>query len=238
MAKILLIETSSEVCSTAIAVDGQVLALSELTETPSHAAVLTLQIQACVEQSGITLAELDAVAISKGPGSYTALRVGASVAKGICYALDKPLLAVDTLKSLAMAAKNAEKDVTPADLYVPMLDARRQELWLALYDEQLQELSPAQPLILENNSFENYVRDNIGNRTFARIVLSGNGVVKAGNARISEQAVISSVKKCSAAYLTVLAEQAFQVADFQDIAYFEPFYMKPPNITTPARAPF
>ncbi|MBN8678963.1 MAG: tRNA (adenosine(37)-N6)-threonylcarbamoyltransferase complex dimerization subunit type 1 TsaB [Chitinophagales bacterium] len=238
MAKILLIETSSEVCSAAIAVDGQVLALSELTETPSHAAVLTLQIQACVEQSGITLAELDAVAISKGPGSYTALRVGASVAKGICYALDKPLLAVDTLKALAMAAKNAEKDVTPADLYVPMLDARRQELWLALYDEQLQELSPAQPLILENNSFENYVRDNIGNRTFARIVLSGNGVVKAGNARISEQAVISSVKKCSAAYLTVLAEQAFQVADFQDIAYFEPFYMKPPNITTPARAPF
>lgn len=238
MAKILLIETSSEVCSAAIAVDGQVLALSELTETPSHAAVLTLQIQACVEQSGITLAELDAVAISKGPGSYTALRVGASVAKGICYALDKPLLAVDTLKALAMAAKNAEKDVTPADLFVPMLDARRQELWLALYDEQLQELSPAQPLILENNSFENYVRDNIGNRTFARIVLSGNGVVKAGNARISEQAVISSVKKCSAAYLTVLAEQAFQVADFQDIAYFEPFYMKPPNITTPARAPF
>lgn len=238
MAKILLIETSSEVCSAAIAVDGQVLALSELTEAPSHAAVLTLQIQTCVEQSGITLAELDAVAISKGPGSYTALRVGASVAKGICYALDKPLLAVDTLKALAMAAKNAEKDVTPADLFVPMLDARRQELWLALYDEQLQELSPAQPLILENNSFENYVRDNIGNRTFARIVLSGNGVVKAGNARISEQAVISSVKKCSAAYLTVLAEQAFQVADFQDIAYFEPFYMKPPNITTPARAPF
>lgn len=238
MAKILLIETSSEVCSAAIAEDSQLLALSELAETPSHAAVLTLQIQACVEQSGIALAELDAVAISKGPGSYTALRVGASVAKGICYALDKPLLAIDTLRALAMAAKNAEKDVTPADLYVPMLDARRQELWLALYDEQLQELSPAQPLILENNSFEVFLQIKTGNRTFERVVLSGNGVIKTGNAQIPEQAVISSVKKCSAAYLKDLAEQAFQVADFQDIAYFEPYYMKPPNITTSARTPF
>jgi tRNA threonylcarbamoyladenosine biosynthesis protein TsaB len=238
MAKLLLIETSSEVCSAAVSVDGQVVALVESPEALSHAAILTLHIQDCLHQAGMPIAALDAVAISKGPGAYTALRVGASVAKGICYALDKPLMAVDTLQALAMASKNAETGVTAADLFAPMLDARRQEIWLALYNHQLQEICPAQALVLENNSFENFLQEKTGSSTFARIVLSGNGANKAGIAQIPKGTVISSIKKCSAAYLSELAEATFQKADFQDVAYFEPFYMKPPNITTPGKLPF
>ncbi|MCC7467340.1 MAG: tRNA (adenosine(37)-N6)-threonylcarbamoyltransferase complex dimerization subunit type 1 TsaB [Saprospiraceae bacterium] len=233
MSKILLLETSSEVCSVAVAIDGRVTALVETPETLQHAALLTIQIQECLHQSGLPLAVMDAVALSKGPGSYTSLRVGASVAKGICYALDKPLIAVDTLHALALASKNADTGATPDALYVPMLDARRQEVWLALFDGQLKEVAPPQPLIFENNSFEKYLLDKTGSPALLRIVLSGNGAVKATSATIPNQTVISNITKCSASFLAPLAEEAFQKADFQDIAYFEPFYMKPPNITTP-----
>lgn len=233
MGKILLLETSSEVCSVAVAVDGQVAALVETPETLQHAALLTIQIQDCLHQAGLPLAVMDAVALSKGPGSYTSLRVGASVAKGICYALDKPLIAVDTLHTLALASKNADTIATPDNWYVPMLDARRQEVWLAVFDSQLQEIIPPQPHIFENNSFENFLLAQTKCQVLPRIVLSGNGAAKAGNAQIPKQTVISRVMKCSAIFLAELAESAFQRADFQDIAYFEPFYMKPPNITTP-----
>jgi len=247
MTKILLIETSGEVCSAAIAVDGNVVAISENLEAQSHAALLTLQIKACCDQAGIPLSQLDAVALSRGPGAYTALRVGASVAKGICYALDKPLLAVDTLQALAFASAEtirpgsspiAQVQDPASSIFVPMLDARRQEVWLAIYDSDLRPIAPAQPLILENNSFEMYLWERIGEGLSGRIVLSGNGMNKVRSGGFSERVVDSGINKCSARYLAVLAMQHFQMADFQDIAYFEPFYMKPPNITTPNKAPF
>ena len=155
MAKILLIETSSEVCSVALAVNGSVIALVEDLQTSQHVALLTVQINTCCEKAGIQLAALDAVALSRGPGAYTSLRVGASVAKGICYALGKPLIAVDTLKALALASREQEH-ITDAsanvtNVLVPLLDARRQEVWLGIYDTDLRELAPAQPLVLENN---------------------------------------------------------------------------------------
>ncbi|MFN0034016.1 MAG: tRNA (adenosine(37)-N6)-threonylcarbamoyltransferase complex dimerization subunit type 1 TsaB [Saprospiraceae bacterium] len=250
MAKILLIETSTEVCSAAVSVDGRVVALAEDLECQSHAALLTLQISECTEAAGISLAQLDAVAVSQGPGAYTALRVGASVAKGICYALEKPLIAVDTLRALAHASaefgiRNAESERansafrTPHSAFLlPMLDARRQEVWLAVYDADLREIAPAQPLILENNSFEKFVSEKIGDGKAERLVLSGNGIKKTRGGGISEKAVYSEIKKCSARYLALLAERCFQANDFQDIAYFEPFYMKPPNITSPTKPPF
>lgn len=235
MAKILLLETSSEVCSVAISVDGQVVALSELPEASSHTAVLTLQIQECTQKSGILLDELDAVALSRGPGAYTALRVGASVAKGICYALDKPLIAVDTLQALALASRaeiGADLAASTGLLFAPMLDARRQEIWLAVYDAALNELVPAQPLVLENNSFENFVLGITGKTPPGGIVLSGNGMEKTRSGSFFEKMIFSGIAKCSAAYLAPLAEANFQVSDFQDIIYFIPYYMKPPNITT------
>ncbi len=238
MAKILLIETASEVCSAAIAADGNLVAIAEDQDQPNHAARLTLLIQECVRHSGIALAELDAVAVSRGPGSYTSLRVGASVAKGICYALDKPLIAVDTLQALAAASRRAfEPHRSPGvvPLFVPMLDARRKEVWTAVYDDQLQKLVDAQPLILDNNLFEIFLQFIPGFASHNVFVISGNGVKKIPNELISENVVASPVQNCSAAHLGILAEQIFQNADFQDIAYFEPFYMKPPNITTPGK---
>ena len=238
MARILLIETATDVCSAAIAVDGQIVALAEQLSTLQHAALLTLQIEACVRQAGWPLAQLDAVALSRGPGSYTALRVGASVAKGICYALDKPLIAVDTLLALALASRTElpEDHDSPHTLLVPMLDARRQEVWTAVYDEQGLLLAPAQPIIVENNLFEKFIEAFITDWSGTRLVFSGNGMRKMQNVPGSLRAVFSPVENCSAVHLAMLAERFFQASDFQEVAYFEPFYMKPPNITAPKPA--
>lgn len=237
MAKILLIETATDVCSAAIAVDGQILVLEESIETLSHSAVLTLQIEACVRRTGIALAELDAVCVSRGPGSYTSLRVGASVAKGICYALDKPLLAVDTLEALACASRAAMAD--PSDVsafFVPMLDARRDEVWMAVYNHRLEAVIAAEPFILDNNMFEQKMSgvgsvDGAGSTNL--YYMSGNGCIKAQRVIFFEGTVWGGNVQCSAAFLNGLAEPKFQSHDFQDVAYFEPFYMKPPNITIP-----
>lgn len=247
MARILLIETATEVCSAAVAVDGSVVALREEPHCTSHAALLTLQIEACAREAGIPLHALDAVAVSQGPGSYTALRVGASVAKGICYALQKPLIAVDTL--LALAASELERlkfEVRSSGFpqasnfklqtyFMPMLDARRQEVWTALYDADLNLLAAAQPLIMENDLFENFIRAAIPDFRNVQVILSGNGANKLKNVPHSKEAVQGEKKSCSANDMAQWAEQAFQIAEFQNIAYWEPFYMKPPNITTPAK---
>ncbi len=244
MAKILLIETSGEVCSAAISVDGSLVALSENLETQSHAALLTLQIRACTEAAGIPLAALDAVALSRGPGAYTSLRVGASVAKGICYALEKPLIAVDTLLALANATREvltgsvSEIQDLKSTFFIPMLDARRQEVWLAVYDADLLPIAEAQPLIFENNSFEKFVSAHIGEGVVGRVVLSGNGMEKTRNGNFAPKVIFSTVNQCSARYLSTLAEQSFQNVDFQDIAYFEPMYMKAPNITSSSKPLF
>lgn len=237
MARILLIETATDVCSAAIAVDGRIIALSEQSPTLQHAALLTLQIETCVRDAGLSLAMLDAVALSRGPGSYTALRVGAAVAKGICYALDKPLIAVDTLQVLARASlTDLPENPGTRTLLVPMLDARRQEVWTAVYDDQGRLLAPAQPIIMENNLFENFLAAHVPGGSGKRLVLSGNGMQKLQNVPGSVLAVFSPVEKCSATYLAPLAELFFQNSDFQEVAYFEPFYMKPPNITIPKLA--
>ena len=236
MAKILLIETASEVCSAAIAVDGVVVAQSEDLHAQSHAALLTVQIDECSKKAGLPLAALDAVAVSSGPGAYTSLRVGASVAKGICYALDKPLIAVDTLLALAGAAKywyEQKNGAAGQVLYLPALDARRQEIWTALYDANLQLLAPAQPLILENNLFFNYLWQGSAPDFSTCVVISGNGAEKIRNGGIDENPVFFTEIKCSARHLAPFAAHFLQINDFQDVAYFEPFYMKPPNITTP-----
>jgi tRNA threonylcarbamoyladenosine biosynthesis protein TsaB len=234
MARILLIETATEVCSAAIAIEGQVRASVEAPQATSHAALLTLQIEACAREAGIPLAALDAVAVSQGPGAYTALRVGASVAKGICYALEKPLIALDTLQALAHASRAASGLGGGQPVYfLPMLDARRQEVWLSVYDADLGAVVPAQPLILENNLFENFLQTHLPHSGDATLLVSGNGGKKLESVPLFENVVFSPIKKCSATHLAALAENSFQAAVFQDLAYFEPFYMKAPNITTP-----
>lgn len=237
MAKILLIETATAVCSAAIAADGEVLALAEDAGASNHAARLTLLIRECTQRCGLPLAALDAVALSRGPGSYTALRVGASVAKGICYALDKPLIALDTLQELARASLD-EYRTRHAVFAIPMLDARRNEVWAAAYDAGLRELLAPRPLVLEHDLFKKFLQAIPGFVPEAAYVVSGNGASKLANARNSERAVFSPVQNCSAAFLAATAERYFQNADFQDVSNFEPFYMKTPNITVSKKALF
>ena len=269
MAKILLIETATEVCSAAIAVEGQVVALAEDLQQPNHTARLTLLIDACVKQAGMPLSSLDAVAVSRGPGSYTSLRTGASVAKGICYALDKPLVAVDTLLALAWAglritdcglrinpalgmdAKRENEALTKgwvnpqsairnpqSVIFIPMLDARRQEVWTAAYNAHLVEIVPPQPLILQHDLFEIFLQTVAEKSTGQVFVISGNGVKKIGSELIGENVVIGNIKNCSALHLAGPAEIFYQRGDFQDISYFSPSYMKLPNITTPNKPLF
>jgi tRNA threonylcarbamoyladenosine biosynthesis protein TsaB len=251
MARILLIETATEVCSAAVAVDGTVVVLQEELNSMNHAALLTLQIEACARESGIPLHALDAVAVSRGPGSYTSLRVGASVAKGICYALEKPLIAVDTLLALARATAQPINQSTYQPVnqstsqpinqstnqryFMPMLDARRQEVWTAVYDAEMNLRAEAQPLILENDLFQNFLQRVMPDFPNVRVILSGNGAGKLENVRRDEGAVSAVKKNCSAADLAAEAERLFQKHDFQDVAYWEPFYMKLPNITSPVK---
>lgn len=234
MPKILLIETATAVCSVALSVGDRLLAQVEEPVAASHAALLTVQIEQCMHESGLALADLDAVAVSQGPGAYTSLRVGASVAKGICYALDKPLIAVDTLEALAWASLEAATDGAQSVRWAaPMVDARRQEVWTAVYDADLRLLLPAQPLIVEHNSFEKMLENLPEFEGIREILVSGSGTKKTSNGIFKNLTVThSEIIQCSAAYLQRVATRHFLNKNFVDAAYFEPFYMKPPNITT------
>ena len=241
MSKILLIETATEVCGAAISINGEVVALREESESSNHAALLTLQIRDCFRAANLNMADIDAVAVSAGPGSYTSLRVGIATAKGVCYALNKPLIAVNTLLALAKASLDWYRDntetgfPTSAGTYLlPMLDARRKEVWTAVYDSALNTSSAPAPLIVENNLFVEYLQGIGIDAKKNVLVLSGNGSFKVTGDPNQKEAVFSPIKKCAVQFLAYWAEKYIQQFDFQDISYFEPFYMKPPNITTPA----
>lgn len=224
--KILLLETATDICSVALCADGILIAQAENLQAMQHAAVLTRLIEATLEQAGLQLPDMDAIALSSGPGSYTSLRVGASTAKGISYALDKPMVVIPTLQGLAWGAREKH----PGAWYLPMIDARRQEVWMALYDENLMEKQAAQPLVLEDKALENWLLQHVPGFPETPVVLCGNGaqkVVLPYPAGLSD----SGVHTCSAAHLPMLAHAAFLSGNFVDTAYFEPNYLKAPNIT-------
>ncbi len=222
MSLLLHIETATDVCSIGISRERKLLALRESDNFNDHAAQITLMIEACAKDARISLSDLDAVAVSSGPGSYTALRIGVSTAKGICYALDKPLIAVDTLQALALATFQLEKQDA---WYCPMIDARRMEVYCAIFDKNNELIQEAAALKIEADTFDAYFRNG------QHIVFSGNGANKCKTVLASPMAHFSRVV-CSAKHLIPLALQAFTQQQFADLAYFEPFYLKPPNITT------
>jgi tRNA threonylcarbamoyladenosine biosynthesis protein TsaB len=227
MALILSLESSSEVCSVALAQNGLVVSSFETKEAFSHTRKMTLFIGEVMEQQGKKLSDIDAVCVSHGPGSYTGLRVSASTAKGICYALDKPLLAINTLHTLAYKAK----EVHPESIYVPMIDARRMEVYYAVLDAQLKEIYPTENLILETSSFDHIL--TLGKP----VVLCGTGIAKA--ALLFEKPGFQLLPMdCSAEYMAELAEQKFVVGDFEDMVSYEPFYFKPPKVTKSKKALF
>lgn len=223
---ILNIETSTDVCSICVSNGLEVLAIRETNEPYVHASKLTIFIQECLSEANLSLATIDAVALSKGPGSYTALRIGASTAKGICYALDKPLIAIDTLQSIALATQTKEQNKKA--LYCPMIDARRMEVYTALFDANNGLLQQTNALIVDEHSFESYFEED------QVIIFSGNGAEKCKTVLHSSNAHFSSVV-CSATNLIPLAISAYEKGKFEDVAYFAPDYHKSPNITTPKK---
>ena len=227
MATLLLIETATDVCSLALSRNGQLLALHEADEPYVHATQITLLIEACCTTAGISLSEIDAVALSGGPGSYTALRVGASVAKGICYALDKPLIALDTLLLLAGAARQ-EMGAETNYLYVPMIDARRMEVYTAIYTQTLEAHSPLSAKIIDQQSFSELFSAG------QHLVFCGNGAPKCQEILSAKRSTFLPII-CSAQHLLPFAEAFFQEQNFVDSAYFSPTYFKAPNITTPKK---
>lgn len=226
MSVILNIETATDVCSVGIGKDGQ-LSCRQATEKPyQHASQITILIDRCLRDAGLSLPAIEAVAVSRGPGSYTSLRVGTSAAKGICYALRKPLIAVDTLESLARASAKTGDDANC--LYCPMIDARRMEVYAALYDASFRLVQEPQALVIDEHSFSNYFKEG---RT---VIFSGNGAPKCRSVLTHSRAHFREVT-CDAAHLATLAQEAFDNRKFEDIAYYAPFYLKPPNITRPKK---
>ncbi|XOD67115.1 MAG: tRNA (adenosine(37)-N6)-threonylcarbamoyltransferase complex dimerization subunit type 1 TsaB [Flavobacteriales bacterium Tduv] len=223
MALILHLETATKNCSVSIAHDGKCLALvEERTEDYNHAEKLHRFIQYALEGAATGLLELDAVCVSKGPGSYTGLRIGVSAAKGLCYGLNIPLLAIDTLTVMTQAIS------VEADLMIPMIDARREEVYSATFDRHKKILSPISAKILDKNSFQEY--------SGKKALLFGDGAEKAQNILDVNFEYLYDLYP-SAEGMKTLAEELFRKKYFEDCAYFEPFYLKDFSSSPPQSSP-
>ncbi|RYD70092.1 MAG: tRNA (adenosine(37)-N6)-threonylcarbamoyltransferase complex dimerization subunit type 1 TsaB, partial [Sphingobacteriales bacterium] len=226
MAKILLLETATAVCSVALSVDGKIRFLKEEIGLNLHASNLTLFIEDVVSKSDLKYSDLDAVAVSKGPGSYTGLRIGVSTAKGLCYALEKPLIAVETLEMMAAGFKIQNPDYH--GLICPMIDARRMEVYTSVYDSNLNLLQPTSAKIIDENSFAEFRSENT-------ITFLGDGAAKCADSLKNQNALFSDLNFNSAANMHLLAEKAYNDNKFEDVAYFEPFYLKDFVLTQPKK---
>jgi len=224
LGKILNIETATRICSVALSDNGRVVAMQETNTQNSHAEQITVFSEEIIYKAGISFRDLDAIAVSKGPGSYTGLRIGVSTAKGFCYSLDKPLISVGTLKALAagIISKMKESGEKVEDLlFCPMIDARRMEVYSAVFDHQLNEIRKTKAEIIDKDSFS----DMFNNKK--KIVFVGDGAAKCKDilGQVSE-AVFPEDFLPSAAYMAPLAEEKFKNKNFENTAYFEPFYLK------------
>jgi tRNA threonylcarbamoyladenosine biosynthesis protein TsaB len=220
MSLILQIETATTVCSVALAQNGQVLAVKEVNERNVHAEMITLFIQDVCEQAGKQLKDIDAVAVSKGPGSYTGLRIGVSTAKGICFGLDKPLIAVETLQAMANGAADFSELYDADAILCPMIDARRMEVYTALYTTKGDLIKPTAAEIIDDNSFVEFAPEK-------QLVIFGDGAEKCIQA-LAHRGKLTFLPDFSnsAQQLTQLAFQKFEAKQFEDVAYFEPYYLK------------
>ena len=218
---ILCLETATPVCSVAVNESCCTIALRETEGQNAHSEKITIFIREVMEVAKIDYSQLDAVAVSKGPGSYTGLRIGVSTAKGICYAADLPLMAIDTLEAMAYGIKvKLGSQIGENDLLIPMIDARRMEVYAAIFDANLDKINDTAALVINENSFEDLRKDH-------HLWLFGDGAPKLKKI-FENQPNISIIDgfKPSAAYMLPLADRALKEKDYVDVAYFEPFYLK------------
>jgi len=234
MALILNIESSTEVCSVSLARDGEVVDTVENLTGQNHSRLLTVFIEEIFNRLNISMSDLDAVAVSGGPGSYTGLRIGVASAKGICYALKKPLISITSLASMAHhVIKNYRQYNLPEDnlLYCPMIDARRMEVYTAIFDREGKMVREIQAKIIGPDSFESFFREN-------KIAFFGNGSDKCKSIITNPNAIFLDDVKSSAAYMAELSLEAFNEKKFEDVAYYEPFYLKDFVATIPTKNVF
>lgn len=216
MALILCMETTTTNCSVSLVEKGKTIALKEDRSAKySHAEKLHVFVETVVEAARKKLTDLNAVAVSKGPGSYTGLRIGVSAAKGLCFALNIPLLSTSTLKLLALQAR-VEKE--PYDFVIPLMDARRMEVYTAVYDRELRLVESISAKILDENSYASFLEQG-------KVLFTGNGVEKFQEICISKNAFFKESLP-SAKEMETLVKIKFQQMAFEDTAYFEPYYLK------------
>ena len=214
MAYILSIETATTNCSVSLSKNGETLQLKEdYGNGYSHAEKLHLYIDEILKESKVEKTELKAIAVSKGPGSYTGLRIGVSAAKGLCFALDIPLISISTLESLAHQVK------TDSGLIVPMLDARRMEVYSAIFSNEFNLVREIQAQILDETSFSEELSSS-------KVTFIGNGVEKTKALLNSENAIFIEGKLPSAGEMSQLVFTKYKANNFEDVAYFEPYYLK------------
>lgn len=223
MALILNIETATEICSVCLSKDGRLLSIRETNEEKSHAAQTALFIDELLKEFQISAKDLDAVAISMGPGSYTGLRIGVSLAKGICYAASIPLIAINSLESLAnqllASLKQNQHFLSEPSFLVPMIDARRMEVYSAIFNTQMEELKTTEALILDEHSYADLL-------AIGKVYFAGNGAFKIKEVINHPNAIVVDEVSISSQGLIAAAEAKFNSKSFENLAYFEPYYLK------------
>ena len=215
MAKIINIETATTNCSVSISVDGKVVAIKEEnTANYSHSEQLHVFIEEALKEASFSFSTIDAIAVSKGPGSYTGLRIGVSAAKGLCFSLDLPLISVPTLESMARQLK-----IQSNEIIIPVLDARRMEVYSCIFDHNYNEHRATKAEIIDENSFLEYL-------DFKKIHLIGSGAKKCEETLKYSNFKFYNNAFPSAKEMALLAEKKYNKKDFEDVAYFEPHYLK------------
>ena len=220
MACILSIESSTNVCSSAVSIDGKLVWNKENTELLSHSAILGVFVNEALQFIRVSSYRLDAVAVSEGPGSFTGLRIGVSLSKGLCFGLNIPMIAIPTLKIMA------SRFVPSSSYLCPMIDARRMEVYTALYDGNLTEIEPVQAVIIDEDSYHDLLAKK-------EIIFFGSGADKCKTIIRSSNAFFIENIYPLAENMIDEAEKSFMRKSFVDVAYFEPFYLKEFQATTP-----
>lgn len=218
MALTLSIETATVVCSVALHQEGRLLALQELHLKQSHSGYLTVLIKDIVHYAGCSMQDITMVALSKGPGSYTGLRIGTATAKGLCYALDIPLVAVNSLEAMAYGVAQYNMG---ENFLCPMIDARRMEVYCLVADWQSKTIMPTSPVVIEPTSFERFLRER-------PVLFFGDGSAKCKSILIHDNAKFIDNITPSAKDVGALVDEKTKRGEitYEDVAYFEPFYLK------------
>lgn len=219
MSCILHIETSTKACSVALSENGQLIFHKEDLDGPNHAVVCGVYVDEALSFANSHAIPVDAVAVSEGPGSYTGLRIGVSLAKGVCYGRDLPLLSVPTLKLLCVPVLLSKEELPEDALLIPMIDARRMEVYSAIYDRALQEVRPVGADIVDADTYLPYLEEH-------PVYFFGNGAMKCQSVIQHKNAHFIDGIVPLAKWMFPLAERSLHLGEKQDVAYFEPFYLK------------